>query len=366
MPVTPQAPNQPYSEEHGSIKNDMVARASHNHGLFKDDNASVYYKLEEATRSTPYADTIKPFQRRKNGRAAFESLTSQYAGIDKWELELKKQDNLLHTRKWRGQNNYSLEKFCQHHRAAYVSMVSCSQHVEFQLPNGHTRVGYLLDAIENNDAQLQAAMANVRDDTGDGTLANIGKRNDFEAAVAYILPSDPVARKRAGVNKRGAVEISAVDGDSDGNDSDPTKEGFGGKPGIGKTGVHLRWHTNYEFRKLSKKQKNELFKWRKEQEEKDGEGDEGGRMKKRAKSRREDIAAAVEEQLEARLKELKDKENEKAKSDDDARAYIMSLFPEKDENVQPPPRPTPSVTNASAVQKTKKVTLQSILNKAKN
>ena len=83
MPITAQITSQPYTEEHGSIEDDMVARASHNHGLFKDDNASVYYKLEEATRSTTYAASIQPFQKRKNRRAAFEPLTKQYAGADK-------------------------------------------------------------------------------------------------------------------------------------------------------------------------------------------------------------------------------------------------------------------------------------------
>ena len=43
------APQEPYSEEHGSIEMDLVMRASHGHGLFRDDNAEVYYKLEEAT-----------------------------------------------------------------------------------------------------------------------------------------------------------------------------------------------------------------------------------------------------------------------------------------------------------------------------
>ena len=104
------------------------------------------------------------------------------------------------------------------------------------MPNGHTRVGYLLDAIENSDAQLQAAMANVRDDTGDGTAANPGKRNDFELAVAYILPSDPVARRRTGINKRGAAEISAL-GEASGGKNGAC---FGDTPGIGSTGVHLR------------------------------------------------------------------------------------------------------------------------------
>ena len=70
-PITAQVQNQPYTDEHGLIEEDLIARASHTHGLFKDDNAAVYYCLEEGTRSTLYADTINPFQRCKDWRAAF-------------------------------------------------------------------------------------------------------------------------------------------------------------------------------------------------------------------------------------------------------------------------------------------------------
>ena len=86
----------PYSEHHGSVEEELVARANHTDGLYPSDNAAVYYKLEEATRSTTYAASIKPFQRKKNGRAAYLALVSQYAGDDKWESELKIQDNILH------------------------------------------------------------------------------------------------------------------------------------------------------------------------------------------------------------------------------------------------------------------------------
>ena len=72
-------------------------QASHTHTLFWDDNAAVYYALEEATRSTSYAASIKPFQRSKNGRGVLLALTNQYAGNDKWEAEIRKQDDLLHT-----------------------------------------------------------------------------------------------------------------------------------------------------------------------------------------------------------------------------------------------------------------------------
>ena len=42
----------PYLTEYGSVERELVARASHSHALFRNDNAQVYHYLEEATRST--------------------------------------------------------------------------------------------------------------------------------------------------------------------------------------------------------------------------------------------------------------------------------------------------------------------------
>ena len=53
--------NQPHSIQHGSVEEELIARASHTHALYRDNNASVYHYLEEATRSTVYAASIKPF-----------------------------------------------------------------------------------------------------------------------------------------------------------------------------------------------------------------------------------------------------------------------------------------------------------------
>jgi hypothetical protein len=127
-----------------------VARASHDHALFSDDNASVHHYLKDATRSTAYAASIKLFQRRKDGRGAWLALHGQYAGNGKWEAEVT---------------------------------------------NQHSRVGFLLDAIQSNDTGLQAAI--VRTDDGP-----IGMRNDFEAAATHLLPYDPVAKKRLSGTKR--------------------------------------------------------------------------------------------------------------------------------------------------------------------
>ena len=60
--VPPLAAGQPHSIEHRSVKSELIARASHTHVLFHDDNSDLYYLLEEATWGTPYAASIKPFQ----------------------------------------------------------------------------------------------------------------------------------------------------------------------------------------------------------------------------------------------------------------------------------------------------------------
>ena len=73
----------PHSEDFGSVELELVNRASHDHPLFREDNSQVYYLLEEALRGTSYAPSLKPFQRRKNGRGAVFSVTNQYVGLDK-------------------------------------------------------------------------------------------------------------------------------------------------------------------------------------------------------------------------------------------------------------------------------------------
>ena len=58
----PLAPGQPHSLEYGSVEAELIARASHAHALFRNDNSDLYFLLEEATRGTQYAASIKPYQ----------------------------------------------------------------------------------------------------------------------------------------------------------------------------------------------------------------------------------------------------------------------------------------------------------------
>ena len=123
-------------------------------------------------------------------------------------------------------------------------MQAAAEHVVYQLTNAHSRVGYFFDAIQCNDAGLKAAMANIKTDQ----CAN-GMWNDFELAATNLLPYDPVQKKRTECvtgGKHGAAEISDTTADKTAD-----VNAFGTKKGIGKSGVHIRYHNFQDYKRLS-------------------------------------------------------------------------------------------------------------------
>jgi hypothetical protein len=252
--------------------------------------------------------------RRAEG-GAWLALSTQYAGKDKWEAEIKRHEQLLHTRLWKGQPNFSLERFIALHHNAFVFMQAAAEHVTYQLPNEHSRVGYLMEGIQCIDAGLQAALASIKTDNDPDSLPN-----NFEASASHLLPYDPVQRKRSVTQgKRGSADISDVTG-GDG----VTIVAFGANKDIGKTGVHLRYHSPEEYKTLSKAQTDELREWRKTTP--------GGRKKSKHDDRtskptvrfdtEKAIASAVEKKVAERLKSI---EHDKTQGDE-TEAYIMSIF----------------------------------------
>eukprot|EP00957_Ditylum_brightwellii_P046039 3493152-Ditylum_brightwellii.AAC.1 len=51
-PASVNRENLPHGEEFKSIEEELVAQASHAHAHFREDNAAVYYCLEEAVQGT--------------------------------------------------------------------------------------------------------------------------------------------------------------------------------------------------------------------------------------------------------------------------------------------------------------------------
>ena len=82
---------------------------------------------------------------------------------------------------------------------------------------------------------------------------------NFEAAVAYLLPYDPVAKKHQAMGKCGAALILNADASQETNVSSATTTQS--KAGIGKTGVHFHYYKHSEYQKLTDEQKKELSEW---------------------------------------------------------------------------------------------------------
>ena len=269
----------------GSIVEELIARLNQTDPLFRSDNAAVYSLLEEATRGHPIcASNIKTYARTKDGRAAWMSIVSSHAGQDKWEQLQQDKVKFLMNTKWNGRN-YSLDKFTGIHRSSFVQLQEAAEHVNFQLPTQHTRVGYLINNIENNDPDLRAAIASIRIDTN-------GMRSDFEAAVATLLPVDPYQKHRSRNNSnrdRANISDTRLRNKSE-----------------SKTGVDFRWHKPEEYKRLNKEQRAELYQWQNSKEGKEicakQRSATGIDNRQRGKAK---LQAKINS-LEAQLKEVKD------------------------------------------------------------
>ena len=219
-------------------------------------------------------------------------------------------------------------------------MQASAEHVQYQLPNEHSRVGFLLEAIQCSYPGLQAAMASIKTDNGPE-----GMRNNFEATAAHLLPYDPVAKKRSNGQKRGSAQISSV--------MDPTPTTTK-KPSIGKTGVHLRYYKTGEYRNLTNEQKEELKEWRANNSNTFKAGSKKAKKeapKKTKSSMKKQVASLVEAAL-----------NKSVKFDDqvnDEEKYIMSM-------VQAAVTKTLNQKGDQQSKEKPQVTLKSIIKHAKN
>ena len=153
----------------------------------------------------------------------------------------------------------------------------------------------------------------------------IGKLNDFELAAAFFLPCDPVAKKKS----------SKVSSNAHASIAEGAAEIFStstsGKPSIGKTGVHLRWHKPNKFAKLSKVQKRELFEWRQSNNEK--EGPPNKRQRSSRKDSREEVTKYLMSKLVAKqlveMKKAEEKEEDKGR---ELKAQVMAILEEAKTN----------------------------------
>ena len=286
----------------GTVLGDMIDRASHTHVLYKTDNAQVYSLIEQAARNSSFLSTIKSFEKRKNGRGAWLALITAHVGDSKWEQILNDNSKWLINSRWNGKK-YALESFMAQHRQKFEQMKEASLHVTFQVPTEHTRVGYILDGIETDSPALHAAIATVRNDKD-------GARQDFDAAIAILVPSDPFAKQEAlKTSKSVQFNIASATG------SDTKQNNNNGRGG--KTNVDLRWHTAQEFAALSRDEKSELSAWQRTAEGKKATSDARSSHFKTKKRQSNNNGNKSSKKLKARIYALEKEKNDRDKETED-------------------------------------------------
>ena len=299
----------PHAAEYVSIEEELIARATHTHPLYRDDNAALYFKLEESLRGTVYHPTILKFQKTKNGRSAYFALINAHAGDDKWNAEIERCEDLLHNFEWKGENNFSLEKHIQNHRNAAITLEAAAEHITYQVPNEYMLIGYLLNSIKSHDPELHAAMTEIKADKDPN-----GKRFKMDKAIEELQPADPGARKRKDTKRSHFADVSGMEANI--SDTVVSKSSTVRlKNGIGRTGVHFRFYEDNDYRKLSSEQKKELKVWRQSPEGKAAVAAERGKSvgrrsgkrkhgKDQRNNQRASIESVVELKLTARLKTI--------------------------------------------------------------
>ena len=120
--------------------------------------------------------------------------------------------------------------------------------MQLELPNDRTRVGWLIDNMkECPDKDVLVDLAAIRLDDGES-----GTRSDFERAVAFLLPTEPIKKKK--INKRRAATISSVGAPGCHNNGGKRTKGAKGAKGVrfkvskGSTGVEFRSYKLPEFK----------------------------------------------------------------------------------------------------------------------
>ena len=114
-------------------------------------------------------------------------------------------------------------------------------HANFKLPNNNTRVDYLLDAIECDDAALLTVIDKVEEDD-----LPPGKCNSFEICATHLLSKDPIVKKRLIHTKRTSGQISGIYGGAEARDD------------ISATGIHFRYYKPENVGELTQAQCEEL------------------------------------------------------------------------------------------------------------
>ena len=243
-----------FSQENGSITDELIRRATHDHHLMKEENRMLFEKLFDSFRGSEVETTItSEMKQHRQGRALWMAACTEWAGDDSWNAIIAKNRDVYENAKFTGTGVvYSLWKHVSRMQVAFSQLQLANEQpgVSVTIPNDQTKVRYLLKSIECDDVGLKSRMEIVR--------SSKAMKNNFDQTAQYLQEADPVFRRsiqQGGSNNSGKSTKNA------------TASQLNLKQGVGSTGVEFCWYPREEYQALSKEQKDELGTWMKNTDE---------------------------------------------------------------------------------------------------
>ncbi len=233
-------PGKCYSRKHGLLQNKLIARRTHNDGVYNNNNVVVYNHMITALSGTSYESILKEHATTKDGCAIWLALIANHGGEERWEKSYAQFLKGL-SRSWKSFATVTLGTHIGNLKIIFDPMDLACKYTSHTPLTQREKVLHLLDSLDNNDPDVIATIANIWAD-----LPGVG--SDFQACCSLLIPVDPIEAKitKSGSKRSFDAMVSATL-----------------LSGRGSTGVDLCWYPNAKFKALPQNQKDELQKWRK-------------------------------------------------------------------------------------------------------
>ena len=257
---------------------------------YLQDRAEVWEKIAAITRESDCWTYVRPAQRTRDGRMAFQNLDGHYLGVNNVDNMSTLAESKLTSTIYDGEKRrWNFEKYVKVHVDQHAILEGLVEH-GYSGIDQRSKVRYLMNGIRTRE--LDPVKTRI---LSDATL-----RNDFDACVN--LYKDYITQNPS-LNKIPRVQIAAVhqsdDGD-DGNEADMS--------------VEDRYYNTAEYRQLTTAQKLGLKLKRKKR----GSGGAGGRKRKAERGRGKPAKLSIDKRsIKALAAALKAGDEETAESDSD-------------------------------------------------
>jgi hypothetical protein len=239
---------------YATVQDEMIRRAPHDGQMYQSDNEKTWEIMAAITRDHDCWTYVKPAQRARDGRQAYQRLFNHYLGPNNVDNLASAAEKRLETTTYQGEKKrWDFEKYVRVHVEQHSILEGLVEH-GYSGIDARSKVRHLLNGIKTD--QLNAVKTQI--------MSSATLRNDFTACVT--LYQDFIRQvKSSGDNP--TLNISSVN----------TLNHASRKRKHGDDEVEDRYYTKQEYSELTQEQKDTLRQKRKKR--KGGKGGQSGQSK---------------------------------------------------------------------------------------